>query len=362
MEKYLLPLSIGCILATLLLLIFRAKANANLIDLRNLFWRAERSPDIEKWQEDANFIEMTDGTILFFQPSMRKKLRSIMRKETSEYKGTFQWFIPSTKESAIEVLNVSEINGSLKIGHWTAKASELDRLVISPDWQNVYNYCASLFPGPKGYSGLSSSSIIRLKGSLFLITGGATNRRHPTPSEEEMESTATIFDASSGQAVRSFRLCQRHRRHMSVLLPDGNVLLLGTYGLRTIEIVDPNTCTSRILTCQFNQSRWCSTACLDRQGNCIVLAGVGTPGEVATRIVEKIDIANELITRLPDLASPREFMLGGSKYRVHQNALVLPDDSIIVSAGLKKFQTPMGTERNLAAEVYHPSNLPNGNR
>jgi hypothetical protein len=93
-----------------------------------------------------------------------------------------------------------------------------------------------------------------------------------------------------------------------------------------------------------------------------VLAGVGTPGEVATRIVEKIDIANELITRLPDLASPREFMLGGSKYRVHQNALVLPDDSIIVSAGLKKFQTPMGTERNLAAEVYHPSNLPNGNR
>jgi hypothetical protein len=208
MDKHLLPLSSACILACLLLLIFCARANANLIDLGNLYWRAEWSPDREKWLEDANFIEMTDGTILFFHPSARQKLRSIMQRETPEYRGIFQRFSPATKESAREYLKVREIDGSLKIGHWKAKSSELDRLAISPDLQKVYDYCASLFPGPKGFSGVSGSSIIRLKGKQFLITGGGANLLQPTPDFEAIESNATIFDAGTGQVINTFPLCQ----------------------------------------------------------------------------------------------------------------------------------------------------------
>lgn len=265
MDKHLLPLSIACILACLLLLIFCACANANLIDPGNLYWRAEWSPNREKWLEDANFIEMTDGTILFFHPNARQKLRSIMKRETPEYNGIFQRFSPSTKESAIEFLNVREIDGSLKIGHWTAKASELDRLAISPDLPKVYDYCASLFPGPKGFSGVSGSSIIRLHGKQFLITGGGANLLQPTPASEAIESNATMFDAATGQVVKTFPLCQRQFRHMSILLPDGRVLLRGSDDLRNIEIVDTKTCASRHLACQFDQSKWCSTIRLSFQ-------------------------------------------------------------------------------------------------
>lgn len=313
---------------------------------------------MEKWSEDANFIKMTDGTILFFQPSLREELRSLMDGKSLELTGLFQSYKPSTKESAIEKLNATVNNGSLKIGRWTANKTEIDRLALSPDLSRVKDYCAALFPGPKGLSGVSGYSVVRLKGTQFLITGGGANKITPTKASEAIESTATILDTATGEVIKTFPLRQRHRLHMSILLNDGRVLLLGTYGTRTIEIVDPDAGTSRILSCQFDKWRWCYTACMDRQGNCIVIGGFdkGDPADrngLATRLVEKIDVANETITRLPDLVSRRCFMSAGSIYSVEQNALTLADGSILVSAGLKKFQTPMGKERNLTAEILN---------
>lgn len=332
-----------------------AQASDNLINLKELYGRSEPAQILQR--ADGNFIAMNDGTVLFFHPSMRQKLRSIVNRETSKYKGTFQIFSPPTNKSQLLDLDVQEKNGFLEIGKWTAKPSELDRLVIAPEWPSIYKHLESLFPGPtKLESGVISSSIVRLNGSRFLITGGVANISHsrPTTATAAVGSTATVFDAVTGKVIRTFSLCQSRKRHRSLLLPDGRVLLLGGFGIReSIEVIDVEAGKSHILPCRLSTNRWYFTPCLDRLGNCILLGDMESRSDKATAIVEKLDLTKETISRLPDLECPRGFMDNDPFYRVYQNAILLSDNSILISSGLKRNGIPIpGPDWRLDAEIY----------
>lgn len=355
MQKQMVIRSIAGMLSALFCLPSCSRASENVIDLKDLYNRSEPAQTLQR--SNGNFIEMNDATILFFHPSMRQKLRSIINKEVLEYRGTFQSFSTPTKESQLLVLDVREKNGLLEIGKWTVKASELDRLVIAPEWPSIYKFLESLFPGPtKLQSGVITSSIVRLNGSRFLITGGVANvtRSHPTAASAAVGSTATVFDAATGKVVRTFSLCQNRKRHQSLLLPDGRVLLLGGFGMReSIEIVDVEACRSHILPCRLSMNRWCFTPCLDRLGNCILLGDMESRSEKASAMVEKLDLTKETISRLPDLECPRGFIDNDPYYRVYQNAILLPDNSILVSSGLKQMGIPIpGPVWRLDAEIY----------
>lgn len=144
MKKSQIGCSIAGILSSLFFLLSCSKATDNVIDLRPLYRRVEPSRFNQNWEGVGNFIEMTDGTVLFFHPTARQKLRAVLRKEISEHSDTFQIFSSLSNKSEIREMVAREHGGSLVIGHLTAKSTELDRLLIAPEWPKIYSYLESI--------------------------------------------------------------------------------------------------------------------------------------------------------------------------------------------------------------------------
>lgn len=333
------------------------KKDEDLISLKDLYKRTnDKKID---YGTEGNFIQASDGTILFFQPGVRKSLGYIAAEAPSTSSCPFKIWSTVTKNSTIAELPVVRNGNSLKIGQFTIGQTELDRHAISSDFTKVLRYCKSLFSNPPegGEGGLGAPSIIRLAGSKFLITGGSINCNYPTPEMLALEKTATVFDAETCTVINTFPLRSRRSRHQSRVLPSGKVLLIGSFtAAEPIEIINVEAGTSRYLNCQFDEKKECFTSLIDNQGNCYVIGGFNSETHTGAKTVEKIDMQREMIIEMPDLKLPRAFLGPGAPFHVQQCALVLTDNSILISGGRIKVMNPWGGKHNLTAEVYRTAN------
>jgi|GEM_PF-1939389 len=335
------------------------KKDEDLISLKDLYKRTH--PMEIDYSNDGNFIQANDGTILFFEPGVRRSLGYIAAEAPATSQRIFKTWSPETKKSTINELSIERNGDNLKIGKFTIAQAELDRHCLSCDFTTVIKYCLSLFPSPRQVEqgGLCACSIVRLEGSRFLITGGESCYIDKTTEMKTMTKTATVFDAKTGEVVKTFPLCSPRSRHNSLRLPNGKVLLLGGFAQQTpMEIIDVQAGSSRYLSCQFQVMNWCFTACIDGEGNCYVIGGFNSETHKGMLTVDKIDLQQELITTMPDIKLPRAFRGAPAPYSVQQNALILEDNSILISGGQLNFSTPLGGKSNLTAEIYRPANYP----
>jgi hypothetical protein len=161
------------------------------------------------------------GRVVFFMPSAFGSLASVMSGQDTKYKGLFQVFSPSAKTSRFAILTVKKTGGTLQFGSSLAKNSEIERLMLSPGWQPAINFSLSRKECVKG------SSIVRLKDGLFLITGGTAEGMLGTSNQSDPK-TATVFDTTTKSVVKTFQLSHEWNNHLSLLLPDGKVLLVAS--------------------------------------------------------------------------------------------------------------------------------------
>lgn len=338
------------LLVALCLLADSLHAKSNLIDLRPLYSRFGAGQ--EGQLENGNFVQMTDGTILFFHPRIRDKFRLLLDRKTPPFSASFLMFSTGNPAQRIVDLEVKESVGTLSIGAWRAPKKELDRLSVSPEFPSLYKYCRSLFPGSSIiYSGVCHSSFIRLQDSQFLITGGSRNGFEGSITSDPVAYTATVYDVLANKVLKSFRLKAAHELHTSMLLPDGKVLLVGGRG--PLEIVDVKHSISRALSsrpiCDTDISS--STFCLDHSGNCLVFGNIDQfdkPGKA----VQKVDLAADRLSRLPDLTAPRCYMISSGVNMVSQNAVLLKDNSVLLTSGYESIGGPMNYRYRQDVEHY----------
>jgi len=305
---------------------------------------------------DGNFARATDDTILFFSPHLRPLLREILAGEKDNQDGDFYVLEPGTGP-VFRKLSISRSSFyNLQIGTWSIDLRELDRLVLSPEIAKIYQYQETRCRGRADYErGVSSSSILRIKNSVFLITGGGTNVVTPTPEIQRIESSAILYDASTGTVIKTFQLKMPRRRHISLLINPQKVLLVGG-SMETcpfLEIIDIEHTTSSNLQTQPRCDRNMFTACLDKTGACWIFGGANKTGTVSA--VEKINLSNGKVSRFPDLSVPRSYNAGGL-FNVNINVVPLKNGTFIISSGSQinpKFQPQ--SRPNFNAELYRPT-------
>ncbi|MBS1997797.1 MAG: hypothetical protein JSS86_15850 [Cyanobacteria bacterium SZAS LIN-2] len=306
---------------------YEQKVQGNVIDLAGLYLYRGREGGLY-----PNFIQMTDGTVLFFVPVVQTELDALARGQKSSYTGLFQVFSPDRKTSKLTVLTVKKNGSTLQFGAMLAKDSEMERLMLTPGWYEARLFSVS-YPECVG-----GSSIIRLHHGLFLITGGTAQDNSGIGAA--FPQTATVFDSVSRRAVKTFKLQHRWHCHLSLLLPDGKVLLVGGHpkylnmeSNTAVEIVDAEHSFSRTLNCKAIAYSANPTACLDDRGNVILLGGSGSEHFSDYPVVELIDVRLGECRKVATLKVPRHFCEPGHSGPGPLNSISLPSRKFLISGG-----------------------------
>ncbi len=319
------------------------RIDGNTVGLEGLYWLGG-----DPYGSYPNFLQMTDGAVIFFLPGRQADLSSVMAGQTPNYTGLFQVFSPSSKTSRLVILTVKRTGGTLQFGSFLAKNSEVERLMLSPSWQTVINFLRSRNEVIRG------SSIARLKEGLFLITGGTAEGLRGTSNQSDPK-TATVYDTTTKRVVKTFQLCHEWNNHLSLVLPDGRVLLVASVPIYvtssdpSVEIVDIARGASRSLKCRTIGYRASPTACLDENGAWILLGGAREDKYIIGSDfpnVQRINVDTEEIEQIAELKIPRHFNESGQNRLSPLNAIVLPNNTILVSGG-----------RSFISDLLHPYGL-----
>ncbi|CAN5583607.1 hypothetical protein BH11CYA1_BH11CYA1_26220 [soil metagenome] len=339
--------------------------NANILSLEELYRRDKQS--FEDDYNCGNFLQMTDGTVLFFKPSTRLDLDKVMTGTLTNYNGNFLAYSPTTGKSSLEKMEVAKHDKTLAFDSYRAKFSELERTRLTSDWRNVINFCASRklqFNEKFGRIsvGVKDASIVRLKSDYFLVTGGQS-----TYSSPDMAQMATVFDSKTDSIVKQFVLCSRRRNHISLLLPDGKVMLAGgqqEHGPQsrpTIEIVDVDAQVSRELDSHPASFRTFGTACLDEKGNCLVMSGMGLKDRsmVDLDTIELIDVKADTISVVGYMSYYRLYNMKNEERVVTLNAIPIGSEKILISGGKYRPRNSYQVSVRDNAEIIELGNPPN---
>lgn len=243
----------------------------------------------------GNFLLTTDGTILFINPIDREKLRSIVSRKAERDHISCIIFNPTNYTQKAEQLDVKLSNNFLEIGNFKISESEMLRLRLTKDWAQVIEN-KRIFP--------ADCSIVRLMSNKFLVTGGRSAVRNGTITEENSENSAMIYDSESNTVVKKFHLRQHRYHHLSLLLPNGKVLLIdGNYMEEfnpAIEVVDPSSGNTVLFKNVSKIPRTGASAYIDEFGNCVIVGGTSRGREYGTGVlpVECLNIQQEKFDKI----------------------------------------------------------------
>ncbi len=294
-------------------------------------------PDLA--QNRSNFVQMVDGTVLFFAPKTLKDLISAW--DGTQIQSNFLVLDAKTKLLTPASLQVKRYGNSLQFGKYMVSETEMDKLTLSEDWQAVIKFCKSpaMYKGPIHKSELSDGvygvAITRLQDGTFLITGGALG---DDPNTAKTCKLARIFDAKTNSIKSTFQLQQDWINHQSARLPDGRVLLFGNKpgtvdDSQCAEIVDTRSRSSSALSC-IPKRRDGGTFCVDSQGRCLVMGGYFDLKPVLD--IECIDVSKNKCQVVGKLKEPRHYSSSpssSSDYEGSPYATCLNSKEILISGG-----------------------------
>jgi hypothetical protein len=311
----------------------------------------------------GNFLQTTDGAVVIFSPVIRDDLRSVMANQKTEITATVELFCPAEKKSTLQGLPVTKSGNTLKFGDHLVLETEIDRLMLSPEWPKVLSFCKTRYkcsdPRNSRYgTAVSGSGITRLADHQFLITGGHASAVYDDDASVEISRMAIVFDSEQGVITKRFALGSPRSSHLSLLLPGGNVILIG--GLddnsRSIEVVDPVAGSSRTLSGELGADLIAPTACVNNKGDCFVIGGWDTDKLKTSRMIERIDVGTGAVHRVADLTVPRDFVSTGDPMSsVGLNAVWLKDDSMLVSGGTTTKRGAFFSDLRQDAEIVRPN-------
>lgn len=92
-------------------------------------------------QNRSNFVQMVDGTVLFFAPKTLKDLISAW--DGTQIQSNFLILDANTKILTPANLQVKRYGNSLQFGKYVISETEMDKLRLSEDWQAVIKFCKS---------------------------------------------------------------------------------------------------------------------------------------------------------------------------------------------------------------------------
>lgn len=312
---------------------------SNVISLKQLYSHSKQNQSSEK--NKGNFVRINDNTIIFFSPVIREQLIEVVGRKLKSFESFCQIVDLDNRVSRIDKLMISMEGEWLKIGSYSVPPSELERLKLTADWQDVFEFCRSInkTAEPGEPRGIDDASVAKLAKSRFLITGGMCQaiRRLSTPRFGQL---ATLYNTQTHQIEKSFNLKCYRKTHSSLTLSNGEVLLIGGLGpstdsneSSTIEIVNPIEGTSRLLKCRPKGFRPYATACLDARGNCIILAGWKDRLVIEDLTVDYLDIEHETITEVGKLKIRRFYSCNMDSSDIVTNAIVVGSNKILLSGG-----------------------------
>ncbi|MFA7338430.1 MAG: hypothetical protein WC028_16710 [Candidatus Obscuribacterales bacterium] len=290
-------------------------------------------------QNRSNFVQMVDGTVLFFAPKTLKDLISAW--DGTQIQSNFLILDAKTKSLTRANLQVKRYGNSLQFGKYVVSETEMDKLTLSEDWQAVIKFCKSpaMYKGPIHKSefsdGVYGVAITRLQDGTFLISGGALG---DDPNTAKTCKLARIFDTKTNSIKSTFQLQQDWINHQSARLPDGRVLLFGEKpgtvdDSQCAEIVDTRSRSSSALSC-IPKRRDGGTFCVDSQGRCLVMGGYFDLKPVFD--IECIDVSKNKCQVVGKLKEPRHYTSSPSSYSDYEGspyATCLNSKEILISGG-----------------------------
>lgn len=287
-------------------------------------------------QNRSNFVQMADGTVLFFAPKRMKDLISAWNG--TQIQSNFLILDAKTKLLTPANLQVKRYGDSLQFGKYLVSETEMDKLRLSEDWQAVIKFCKSpaMYKSPNHKllfaDGICGVAITRLQDGTFLISGGATGDDLKTA---ETCKLARIFDTKTNSIKSTFLLRQNWINHDSALLPDGRVLLFGnkpgtTDDSQPVEVIDTLSMSSSPLSC-IPKRRDGGTFCVDSQGRCLVIGGYSDLEPVFD--IECIDVSKNKCQVVGKLKEPRHYTGSSSDPGGAPYATCLNSKEILISGG-----------------------------
>lgn len=319
--------------------------NYNAINLNGIY------NTVEPYENNTgNCLLSTDETILFFNPVERRKIRSIMTGKIVNSQIPCLSSVASEKNWKIEQLDVKQQNSVLQFNNHQISESEMLRLKLTKDWEQMIEN-KRIVP--------ADASIVRLMPNRFLITGGRSDKTSDALSQQDPGQLAFVYDSSLDKVLKKFYLKQHRYHHLSLLLPDGKVLLLDGNFMEdanpNAELVDPLLGNSVLFKMASKIPRTGATACIDESGNCILVGGTLRGPEFGTGVlpIERINIEQEKFERIGSLTSPRSFEF----YNVSDipvNVISLNKNKLLVSGG-KTYTGVYGPAFRTDAEIVQVS-------
>ena len=314
--------------------------NENVINLDRIY---SSTPTISSSENCSNFIQMTDGTVLFLNPLEFEKIVAVYRRSALPFEASFLMMAYPNRELKEVTLQVSFSGNSLHIGKFEVKPSEIERLRLQPEWLLLQAVCLGeptiaelAVADSKGNYfkglGIDRGAISRLTDGTFVITGGVDRGKAVVGST--VAQMATVYEPKTNSILRTFRLREEWVDHQSITLKNGNIALVGNRPwedvAQKIEIIDPVRGTSSLLNCA-PQARNGSTLCIDETGRCIIIGGWSNLKDCLE--IEEIDFLKCSSLKIANLRLPRHFNCSFLKYQGAPQAVFLDREHVLVSGG-----------------------------
>jgi len=298
-------------------------------------------------ENQCNFLQMEDKTVVFFHPDERMKFRRLMNGTGQVCVATVLVLAPSQTRVSKEKVTVLWRDGRLYFGDHIAMQSEVRRSRINPKWHAL----AEHYDRGRLGDGKVGASVVELPDDIFLVTGGMLNDFAGTSKNHELTQSAQVYDGKSNRVIKTFKLAMQRTGHQSLPLSNGKILLIGgvAAGLPIAEIVDPVSGTSELLKAKTLSKRFCYTACLDDKDNCFLLCGTGTDAE-CLKTVDMLDVRKDTFVRIDKLRlnHTRMFFHRFDINYEPDNARFIADDVLLVSGGM--IEDPMFSERHISVK------------
>lgn len=300
-------------------------SNPNIINLEPLYLGGYSAATT---QNCTNFIRVTTGEVLFFNPEVYNSLIALCRQGGKPFDANFLVMEYPSRSVRFAVMRVSRERNSLAFGGLIASNSELERLRLEPIWENVKNACAGK-PLKIGRAG-----VVKIAESDFLITGGLS--RDSKNSIMAPSKTAIVYDAKRNVISKKFSLHQQWIDHQSFMLPNGQVLLTGNAAGSNVtqkaELVDVVNATSTEIDLVL-EPRSEGTVCVNSLGRCLIIGGWNLPKKEKLEI-EEIRFSPISSKVVGKIASSRLYNDSLSTNLDAPQAIFLDENHVLISGGL----------------------------
>ncbi len=305
--------------------------DGKLISLKKLYSLSGGKVGLRK--NTGNFLQMTDGSVIFFSPNIRTDITRVLAGELPKLTAWVQRYAPEEKSCEISQVTFRKVMNTLSVGSYVVREGELERARLSPEWSKIFDFCRNYrdLNAPES-KGITDASVLRINKEQFLVTGGVPIEPPYGPVTKLQMKRALVVDISTGLVARTFSLKANHWRHFSVLLPSNEVLLVGGGSDSATEIIDIANGSTRLLSTRLPIEHSYGFACLLSANTCLLMGGLPKP-PVDIKTVTRIDLKDDSYSHAGELLKNRRQSNEMDASVVPCNAVALTNDTILVSGG-----------------------------